>query len=107
MGGPRFEVNIPPSKILLKPFLAKYPISIHKMAAKNASGFLKTILLTFLTRPNVQCTVYSRQCSIVQCALGPCLVFGLIFTLYRGSLQFSLNGTDNNCAFTSEIFIKS
>ena len=24
------------------------------MAAKNASGFLKTLLLTFLTRPNAQ-----------------------------------------------------
>jgi hypothetical protein len=26
------------------------------MAAKNASGFLKTLSLTFLTRPNVQYT---------------------------------------------------
>ena len=51
MGGPRFEVNFPPSKILWKAFLAKYPKSIHKMAAKNASRFLKTLLLTFLTRP--------------------------------------------------------
>ena len=54
MGGPSFEVNFPPSKILRKPFLTKYPITIHKIAAKNASGFLKTLLLTFLTRPTVQ-----------------------------------------------------
>ena len=53
MGGPRVEVNFPPSKILWKAFLAKYPKSIHKMAAKSASGFFKTLLLTFLTRPTV------------------------------------------------------
>ena len=53
--GPRFEVNFPSSKILWKPFLAKYPISLLKMAAKNASGFWKTLLLTFLTRPTIQC----------------------------------------------------
>ena len=54
MGGLRFDAHFPPSKILQKPFLAKYPISIHKMAAKNASGFFKTLLLTFLTHPTVQ-----------------------------------------------------
>ena len=32
--------------------LAKNPISIHKVAAKNANGFLKTLYLTLLTRPN-------------------------------------------------------
>ena len=54
MGGPRFQVSFPPSKISWKPFWDKYPISIYKMAAKNASRFLKTLLLTFLTRPSVQ-----------------------------------------------------
>ena len=65
MGGPRFEVNFPPSKILWKAFLAKYPKSIHKMAAKNASRFLKTLLLTFLTRPNGQ-LCHSRSVSTEQ-----------------------------------------
>ena len=39
MGGTRVEVNFPPLKNLWKPFLAKYLISIHTIAAKNASGF--------------------------------------------------------------------
>ena len=55
MGRTCFEINFPPAKILWNPFLAKYPISLHKIAAKNASGFLKTLWLTFLTRPNGQC----------------------------------------------------
>ena len=58
MGGPRFEVNFPPSKIVWKAFLAKYPKSINKMAAKNASRFLKSLFLTFLTRPTLQSTPF-------------------------------------------------
>ena len=58
MSGPCFEVNFPPSKNLWKPFLTKYPINIHAMAA--TSGFLKTLLLTFLTRPSLlfMATIY-------------------------------------------------
>ena len=43
MGGPCFEVNFPPEKVLWNPFWAKYPICIHKMAATNASGLKKKL----------------------------------------------------------------
>ena len=57
MGGPRFEVNLPPSKILWKPFLAKYPISIHKMAAKMLVGFLKLFFLHSWHASTQYCTL--------------------------------------------------
>ena len=40
------------------------------MAAKNASGFLKTLLLTFLTRPNAHLT----PCSILTPEPESCLL---------------------------------
>ena len=49
--------------------MAKYPKSIHKMAAKNASRFLKTLLLTFLTRPNGQ----EKLEEILLCQLRKCV----------------------------------
>ena len=60
MGGPCFEVNFQKAKNLQNPVIAKYPISIHKMAAKNACRFLKTLLLTFLTGPSVQLSCVER-----------------------------------------------
>ena len=53
-GGPLFEIHFPPAKNLFNTVLANCSISLHKMAAKNASRILKTLLLTFLTRPNGQ-----------------------------------------------------
>ena len=96
MGGPRFEIHFPPAKNLSNPVLAKYLINIHKMAATKACRFLKTLLLTFLTRPTVQCTLCHVYCAMytvscllcsvhcvmchVQCTL--CHVYCAVCTVY-------------------------
>ena len=109
MGGSRFEVDFLTAKIFWNPFLAKYIISIHKNAAKNASRFLKCMLLTFLTHPTVQQSNshnsqgFQDPVSTTHSTARNCRILYNSLTVYQSSQPGNLGSCQYNTQHSQEL----